>query len=70
MKYSNEEDNTNTYLNYLVGATFLMLMVQIYRSKHTKGGSSNTGTSSTNKKGGFGGGGGMSDMMGMGKSNV
>ena len=53
----------------MVGAVFVLLMVQIYRHKHTKGGSSSTGTSSSNKSSRFGGG-GMNDMMGMGKSNV
>ena len=46
-----------------------MLLYQLYKAKHPKGGIK--GGSSTSKGSGFGkGGGGMGDMMGMGKSNV
>jgi AFG3 family protein len=54
-------------MNYLIGAAFLMVLVQLYRSMHGKGGSSGTKEAG---KGGGGAKGGMNDMFSMGKSNV
>ena len=56
-------------MNYAIGAAFLALFIQLYRSMHGKGGSSSGGSSAG--KGGMGGGGGMGGMFNsMGKSNV
>jgi len=58
----------NQALNYLIGASFLMLLYQLYKAKHPKGGVKG---SSGSKGSGLGGGkGGMGDMFSMGKSNV
>jgi len=58
----------------MIGASFLMLMVLIYRSMHGgKGGSSGSKSSKGNSGGNSGGGmggGGMSDLMNMSKSNA
>lgn len=59
--------NENFMMNYLIGAAFLALLVQLYRTMHGKGGS---GSSSSGSKGGGLGGGGMGNMFQMGKSNV
>lgn len=70
IKYANESSQSGSQvLNYMIGAAFLLLLLQLYRAKHGGGGSS---SSSTHNKpgGGFGGRGGLQDMMGMGKSNV
>ena len=68
VKYANDAaGGENKTLNYLIGASFLLLLVQLYRSKHS--GKGNTG-SQNSKSGGAGGRGGFGDMMGMGKSNV
>ena len=56
-------------MNFMIGGTFLALMLQIYRSMHGKG--TKGGPAGKGKDGkGFGGGGGFGDMFGMGKSNV
>ena len=69
VKYANDAtQGENKTLNYLIGASFLLLLVQLYRSKHNAGGKSSG--SSSKPGGGMGRGGGMNDMMGMGKSNV
>lgn len=52
-------------MNYLIGAAFVALLVQLYRTMHGKGGSG-TSTGGTRP----GGRGGMNDMFSMGKSNV
>ena len=69
VKYANSsEQNSGQMMNYAIGAAFAVLLVQLYRSMHGKGGSSGGGSAG---KGGLGGrGGGMNDMFGMGKSNV
>ena len=70
VKYANDATGgDNKTLNYLIGASFLLLFVQLYRSKHS-GGSKGTGSSQNKTGGGLGGRGGLNDMMGMGKSNV
>ena len=79
VRYASSNDQEgNPMLNFLIGGLFLMLLLQIYRSMHGKGGSG-TGSSGAGKGtggsggagGGFGGrGGGMNDVFGMGKSNV
>lgn len=56
-------------LNYMIGAAFCVLLIQIYRTLHGKG-SSGSGSSGSKGGGGFGGGGGMNNMFQMGKSNV
>jgi len=53
-------------MNYLIGAAFVALLVQLYRTMHGKGGSSGSSTGGTKP----GGRGGMGDMFSMGKSNV
>jgi hypothetical protein len=69
VKYSSESSGaTNNTLNVLIGTSFLLLLFQLYRTKHIKGGPTNTGTQ--NKGSGLGGRGGMNDMFSMGKSNV
>lgn len=67
-----EEEGNGPVLNMLVGASFIMLMVLIYRSMHGKGGSSGTKSTkgSSGQGGGMGGGGGMGDLMNMSKSNA
>jgi AFG3 family protein len=55
-------------MNWLIGAAFVLMLVQLYRSMHGKGGSK--GSTGGSAKGRGGGGGGMGDMMSMGKSNV
>ena len=70
MKYANANDqSSNQTMNYLIGAAFLLILVQLYRSMHGKGGSSGS-TGDKASKGGGGGRGGMNDMFNMGKSNV
>jgi len=57
----------------MIGASFAMLMVLIYRSMHGKGGGKDAGTKGSSSKGSGGGGfggGGMGDMMNMSKSNA
>ena len=56
-------------MNYAIGAAFLALFVQLYRSMHGKGGSSSGGGSAGKGGGGGGGMGGMFNNQ-MGKSNV
>lgn len=70
VKYANASDQeSNQTMNYLIGAAFLLTLVQLYRSMHGKGG--NTGsTGGSANKGQSGGRGGMNDMFNMGKSNV
>lgn len=70
VKYANaSEQNSGQMMNYAIGAAFLALFIQLYRSMHGKGGSSSGGSSAG--KGGMGGGGGMGGMFNsMGKSNV
>ena len=58
----------NQALNYLIGASFLMLLYQLYKAKHPKGGIK--GGTGGSKGSGLGGKGGMNDMFSMGKSNV
>lgn len=69
VKFANQPTggNENFMMNYLIGAAFLALLVQLYRTMHGKGGS---GSSSSGSKGGGLGGGGMGNMFQMGKSNV
>jgi ATP-dependent Zn protease len=60
-------------MNMMIGASFLMLMVLIYRSMHGgKGGSSGSKSSKGSSSGnsGSGMGGGMGDLMNMSKSNA
>jgi hypothetical protein len=54
--------------DYLIGAAFVLMLVQLYRSMHGKGSSGQGGSSGG--KGPGGGRGGMNDMFNMGKSNV
>lgn len=54
----------------MVGASFAMLMVLIYRSMHGKGGNSAGSKSTKGSSGGGFGGGGMSDLMNISKSNA
>lgn len=63
VKFANEPagGNQNFLMNYLIGAAFLALLVQLYRTMHGKGGSS-SGSSGSKGSGGFGGG-GMSNMF-------
>lgn len=63
-----DEQEKSPVLNLMIGGSFAMLMVLLYRSMHGKGGSAKGGSSSGNKPGGFGG--GMQDLMGMSKSNA
>jgi len=56
-------------MNYAIGAAFLALFVQLYRSMHGKGGSGSGGGSAGKGGGGGGGMGGMFNNQ-MGKSNV
>ena len=67
VKYASEASQTsNQALNWLIGASFVLLLLQLYRSKHTKG-PTGTGGSAGQKPGARGG---MNDMFNMGKSNV
>lgn len=76
VKYASEASLTenSAMMNFMVGGLFLALMLQIYRSKHGKGGAKGTGKTtgkdSSKPGGGLGGGGGFGDIFGMGKSNV
>jgi len=56
-------------LNYLIGAAFVLSLIQLYRSKHG-GGKGLGGSSGSNKTGSSRGGGMMCGMGEMGKSNV
>ena len=58
-------------MNILVGASFAMLALLLYRSMHGKGGQ-NPGASAKkgNNSGGSGFGGGLGDLMNMSKSNA
>jgi len=70
VKYASAADtNQNSALNWIIGAGFVLLLVQLYRSKHSGGKTPGSGGSSS-KGSGMGGGGGIGNMMGMGKSNV
>jgi len=54
----------------MIGGSFAMMMLLMYRSMHGKGGN-NSSTKSTKGSSGSGGfGGGMSDLMNMSKSNA
>jgi hypothetical protein len=69
VKYANtSETGSNQTMNYLIGAAFVLMLVQLYRSMHGKGSSGQGGSSGG--KGPGGGRGGMNDMFNMGKSNV
>ena len=70
VKYANaSEQGSNQTMNWLIGAAFVLMLIQLYRSMHGKGGSSGGAGGGANKGTG-GGGGGMNDMFKMGKSNV
>jgi len=75
IKYGPADEQTNSpVMNMMIGGSFIMLMVLIYRSMHGgKGGSSGSksskGSSGSNSGGGMGGG-GMGDLMNMSKSNA
>jgi AFG3 family protein len=75
VKYGPADEQANSpVMNMMIGASFLMLMVLIYRAMHGgKGGSSGPkstkGNSGSNSGGGMGGG-GMGDLMNMSKSNA
>lgn len=48
VKYSSaDSEEASPVLNLMIGASFAMLMVLIYRSMHGKGGSSGTGSKSS-----------------------
>jgi len=69
VKYANANDqSSNQTMNYLIGAAFLLVLVQLYRSMHGKGGSA--GSKGVDGKDKAAGRGGMNDMFSMGKSNV
>jgi AFG3 family protein len=69
VKYANANDqNSSQTMNYAIGAAFLLVMVQLYRSMHGKGGAG--GAKGEAGKGGGKASGGMNDMFSMGKSNV
>jgi hypothetical protein len=77
VKYGTADDQEKSpALNLMIGASFAMLMVLIYRSMHGKGGNNAGGKKGTSDKGssgsggGFGGGGGLNDLMGMSKSGA
>ena len=74
VKYANEASlaNNNSMMTFMVGGLFLVLMLQIYRSMHGKGGKGASGKPGAGGSGsGMGkGGGGFGDIFGMGKSNV
>lgn len=63
-------------MNFFIGALFVLLLFQLYRSMHGKGtgtGGKAGGTTKDSSSGGggmFGGKGGMGDIFGMSKSNV
>lgn len=59
-------------MNYMIGGAFVLLLIQLYRNMHGKGGSSAAGKGTSSKGSGpLGGrGGGMNDMFKMGNSNV
>jgi len=72
VKYANTADNDgmNPAVNYIIGGAFLLLLFQLYRTMHGKGGSTGSSGGQSNKGSGLGGRGGMNDMFSMGKSNV
>mmetsp|Transcript_5202 Transcript_5202/g.8039 ORF Transcript_5202/g.8039 Transcript_5202/m.8039 type:complete len:465 (+) Transcript_5202:518-1912(+) len=72
LKYASDaEQGSNKQLNWLIGGAFLLLLFQLYRSIHGKGGPKATGGSSgSSSKGSSFGKGGMGDMFSMGKSNA
>lgn len=72
VKYgSAEEEERSPAINLMIGASFAMMMVLIYRSMHGKGGGTGTGGKSTpNKNTGGGFGGGLGDMMNMSKAGT
>lgn len=57
-------------MNYMIGGAFLLLLIQLYRNMHGKGGSAASKGGSSKGPGGLGGRGGMNDMFKMGNSNV
>jgi hypothetical protein len=67
LKYGPPNDGSSPVINLMVGGSFLMLLIALYRSKNGKPGKPGSKGSS---KGGFGGGGGMNEMMGMSKSGA
>ena len=68
VKYANDGSQVNNAaLNWIVGAGFLLLLLQLYRTKHIN---KLPGGGVPKDKGASGKGGMMGDMFGMGKSNV
>lgn len=58
-------------MNYMIGGAFVLLLIQLYRNMHGKGGAGAAGKGGSSKgPGGLGGRGGMNDMFKMGNSNV
>ena len=71
VKYANTaEDGSNPAVNYIIGGAFILLLIQLYRTMHGKGGSTGSSGGTSNKGSGLGSRGGMNDMFSMGKSNV
>jgi AFG3 family protein len=72
VKYGDSEEDQVPVLNFMIGASFAMMLLILYRTMHGKGGNQSGKTSSKGKGSGGGGfgGGGMSDMMKMGSSNA
>ena len=72
VKYANSSEQTDgQMMNYMIGGAFVLLLIQLYRNKHGKGGAGAAGKGGSTKGGGpLGGRGGMNDMFKMGNSNV
>jgi hypothetical protein len=57
-------------LNFLVGASFAMFALLLYRSMHGKGGQNPGANAKKGSNSGSGFGGGLGDLMNMSKSNA
>lgn len=57
VKYASEasQGQNNAMLNFFIGGLFLILLMQIYRSMHGKGGSGSSGAGKSSGSGGAGG---------------
>lgn len=70
VKYGAAEENEQSpAINLMIGASFAMLMLLIYRSMHGKGSNSGSSKTTQNKGSGFGGG-GLGDLMNITKAGT
>lgn len=69
IKYSNRGDDSESspMMRVAIGSAFVLLLIQLYRTFHGKGGTSSGSSFGSRGSGGFGG---QNPMGNMGKSNV